>query len=260
MLGILAYEDPADIHRRQRRAEPLPDGSTTEANSGVEPTGTPSPTDEPMEENFAYIAPGKAMMYTTAPPVLDDGSSTIALREHGLVTSDERKDELLRLIVSFKVTGMGGGDGVPTDDVQKLVLRFRFPISGGYWTLTSVELEEMSRAGESPRKTELLVVGEAPTAPLGFSYKCSSAIVFRHNSTTLRLDNVQVQPMLVEARAFSEAYDCVGFVTGGILSGFFVVSMLTSVIFLALSCIWDIKTPNKYENSRGKQLTFSTQD
>lgn len=197
MLGILANDDDtlpdsgAQKARRERReaadgADAVPAGtaSTTEEEAGG--TNTDSPLDEPMEENFVYIAPGKAMMYTTAPPRLSDGSSTVELREHGLVKADERKDDaLVRFIVTFKVTRDG--------EVQKLILRFRFPIVDGYWRLTSVELEEATRA-ESPR-TELFVVGEAPSAPLGFSYKCSSSIHFRHNSTVLSLENIQVSVM-----------------------------------------------------------------
>lgn len=245
VLGILACGTGGfKILDRHRRAEALSDSGTTEASAGAEPTDSP-PTDEPMQENFAYISPGKAMMYTTAPPMLDDGSNKILLRQHGETLMDDRKGGQ-RMSILFKVDG------------EKLTLRFWFPISGGYWSLVSVEVEDLTRTGGS--RTELLVVGEAPTAPLGFSYKCSSAIVFQNNSTKLILENVQVQPILVDALAFSDAYDCVGFVTGGILSGFFVVTMFTAVIFLALACIWDIKTPTKFENSRGKQLTFSTQE
>lgn len=186
VLAILANDGelpgPEAAHTRRRRASPEAAASTTEEPSSG---STASPTDEPMEENFAYIAPGKAMMYTTAPPQLSVDGAVVELREHGLVKSDERKDELVRLIVTFKVTR--------NSEVNKLSLRFRFPISGGYWTLVSVELEELSRAAEAPRVTELLVVGEPPSAPLGFSYKCSaSTLQFRSNSTVLTLENIQV--------------------------------------------------------------------
>lgn len=66
--------------------------------------------------------------------------------------------------------------------------------------------------------------------------------------------------MLVAQSAFSEAYDCVGFTTGGILSGLFVSTLLLLVLTIALTCILDIKAPNKYENSRGKQLSFAVQE
>lgn len=43
------------------------------------------------------------MMYTTSPPCLTDNETTTELRSHGLVTTDARKDEYTRLIISFKV-------------------------------------------------------------------------------------------------------------------------------------------------------------
>lgn len=197
VLGILANDGDTlpdgQLNNGQRRLRREAADATAEDASAASTTeeagsagSTVSPLDEPMEENFVYIAAGKAMMYTTAPPRLSDGSSTVELREHGLVQADERKDDaLVRFIVTFKVTRDG--------EVQKLILRFRFPIADGYWRLTSVELEEATRA-ESPR-TELFVVGEPPSAPLGFSYKCSSSIQFRHNSTVLSLENIQVSNM-----------------------------------------------------------------
>lgn len=69
-----------------------------------------------------------------------------------------------------------------------------------------------------------------------------------------------MQPILVDQIAFSDAYDCVGFATGGILSGLFISTLLLGVVFLGMICILDIKTPNKYENNRGKSLTFTIQE
>lgn len=72
--------------------------------------------------------------------------------------------------------------------LQQLTLRFKFPIIGGYWSLTSVEVEDASLV-----RTILNVVGKPPTAPIGFSYKCSETLVFRHNSTYIKINNIQVR-------------------------------------------------------------------
>lgn len=74
------------------------------------------------------------------------------------------------------------------------------------------------------------------------------------------ISTAQVQPLMVEQRQFSDAYDCVGFTTAPIWSGIFVSTIFLSVIMLALLCILEIKTPNKFESSRGKQLTFTVQE
>lgn len=191
VLGILATDTPKVLlYNRVRRAVEVKEDnqvttsssvsqstSTTEENlSPAEPTG-----DETMQENFVYIDVGKTMMYTTGPPLLSDGEITTELRSHGITTTDERKDELVRFIISFKVNRSA-------NEASKVILRFRFPISQGYWYLTSVELEENSK------RTELAVVGEPPSAPIGFSYKCGSELEFRHvnSSTSLKLVNIQV--------------------------------------------------------------------
>lgn len=191
VLGILATDTPKVLlYNRVRRAVKVKEDnqvttsssvsqstSTTEENlSPAEPTG-----DETMQENLVYIDVGKTMMYTTGPPLLSDGEITTELRSHGITTTDERKDELVRFIISFKVNRSA-------NEASKVILRFRFPISQGYWYLTSVELEENSK------RTELAVVGEPPSAPIGFSYKCGSELEFRHvnSSTSLKLVNIQV--------------------------------------------------------------------
>lgn len=193
VLGILATDTITVSHRSRRAIENTADkpvtvsstpAPTTPTNTGTtteETSSADSSADETMQENFVYIDAGKTMMYTTGPPVLADDESSTELRSHGITTTDERKDELVRFIVSFKVNRTA-------NEARKVILRFRFPISMGYWSLTSVELEENSK------RTELAVVGEKPEAPIGFSYKCSSELVFRHanSSTTLTLVNIQV--------------------------------------------------------------------
>lgn len=55
--------------------------------------------------------------------------------------------------------------------------------------MTTVELEEAGRI--SP--TNLTVEGETPYAPLTFSWKCSKSLVFKSDTITLTLENVQVR-------------------------------------------------------------------
>lgn len=196
VLGILATDKPKIlVYQRARRAVEVKEEnpSTTPSSASLASSTTteealspPEPTgDETMQENFVYIDAGKTMMYTTGAPVLSDGESKSELRYHGITTTDERKDELVRFIISFKVNRTA-------NEARKVILRFRFPIARGYWYLTSVEVEENSK------RTELAVVGEPPFAPIGFSYKCSSKLEFRHanSSTTLKLVNIQVSNFL----------------------------------------------------------------
>lgn len=155
-------------------------------------------------------------------------------------------------------------------------LIFRFPITNGYWSLNSAEIRDQTRTLHI-----LNVVGEGPTAPIGFSYKCSRALIFRNNSTSLTLRNIQVCPIVVTSHncdifnenhyfkvqaemnsktRFGDAYDCVGFTTAPIWSGIFVAFLICFVTALSIHCILEIKPPNRFENNRSKQLIFTVQE
>lgn len=70
----------------------------------------------------------------------------------------------------------------------------------------------------------------------------------------------QVQPQPEGFTQFSDAFDCVGFTTAPILSGLFVTALLSIVLTIAITCVLDIKPPNRFESNRGKQLTFTIQE
>ncbi len=93
---------------------------------------------------------------------------------------DERP-EMYRVIVTFFK--------VKREGEPKLTLRFRFKISNGYWSLTSVDVED------SKKSEEFISIGQPITAPLNFSYKCAQAIVFASSANSqlnLTLQNVKV--------------------------------------------------------------------
>jgi V-type H+-transporting ATPase S1 subunit len=136
----------------------------------------------------------------------------------------------------------------------QVTLRFRFPTAGSAWSLTSVEVEK------DANKFELNVVGKPPSAPFGFSFKCSRTLKFHANGTTLTLSDIQVQPGLNGKTRFGDAFNCVGFTTAPIWAGVFVTSILLLILSLGIGAIMNIKTPNRFENRSGKQLTFTIQE
>lgn len=62
-----------------------------------------------------------------------------------------------------------------------------FNISSGYWTLLAVDV-----LGALNGSMTLDVIGTRPSAPLGFSYKCSRPLIFRNGPVLLELANIQV--------------------------------------------------------------------
>lgn len=71
---------------------------------------------------------------------------------------------------------------------------------------------------------------------------------------------LKVQPLLQGVTRFSKAYDCIGVMSPGIMSGIFVTFILGIALTIAITAILDIKAPNKFESRSSKQLTFTVQE
>lgn len=70
----------------------------------------------------------------------------------------------------------------------------------------------------------------------------------------------QVQPWLDGAERFGDVYDCIGFTTAPIWAGVLVTLFLVGILSIGILALMDIKTPNRFESSRSKQLTFTVQE
>jgi V-type H+-transporting ATPase S1 subunit len=238
ILGILATRHEHSIYKRQATSE----STTTEI-----PSTTPS-GDEPVVENLVYEAKNKGLLYTTEVPILtirgnkSSEDVTYSLDKHAIVTADERGD-VFRLSIKFIV---------PDNNV--ILIRLVFQQSVGWWGLYQAEVEYFGK-----QKT-LDIIGSAPSAPFGFSYACRGSFLFHNEGMSLIFKNIQVQPLLKGVSKFSKPYDCVGVTTPAILSGTFIVFILSIALTIGITAILDIKTPNKFENRSSKQLTFTVQE
>lgn len=191
------------------------------------------------DEPVLYYAEGKALLYSSRAPVLRVQNDTVyELGPTSVVRVDER-DTYLRLICTIPV------------DNGKISLRFRFPKLNEYWYLKTVEVEDMEL------KTYNLSTQEV-VAPLTFSYRCGGETVFQdvNGTASLTLYDMQVQPR-TSIRRFSDAYNCVPFMTGPIWSGIFVSSILGIGLIIGLNALGSIKTMDKFDNSKTKQLTIT---
>lgn len=55
---------------------------------------------------------------------------------------------------------------------------------------------------------------------------------------------------------FLDSWDCVGFFTIGIWSGIFIASILIGIITLGLAMIMDVKTNDRFDDPKGKAISF----
>uniref|UniRef100_A0A336MJL6 CSON000946 protein n=1 Tax=Culicoides sonorensis TaxID=179676 RepID=A0A336MJL6_CULSO len=235
VLGILAsrYDIGPETQSRRRRA-------------ADEPSSTANPTDEPVENNYIYVAQNKkGLIWTDEPPLLKLGpNKSIELTSHTIATADERKD-----VFGIRV-------GFVLENKQKTFLKFQFVRRlGGWWSMKSVEVEY------DDDKFTLQVVGSEPSAPMNYSYHCPKQLLFksRNHTATLSLKGIQVQPYYTNDK-FGIAYDCVGFFTVPIWAGIMVTFLLLGLLTVALTAIAEIKPPNRFESKSGAQLSFTVQE
>ncbi|XP_052836223.1 uncharacterized protein LOC128252496 [Drosophila gunungcola] len=246
VLGILASREEEAHFLAKREASPAGTEEEEKAKAAEGP--------EETEASFIYVAEGnKAVLSLNGPLELRLTNDTLKLEEHikQITFDDQRTKGYGRLSITFMPSG------------EKCTLRFKFSLIQGSWTLRNVEVEYRDL------KSVLVARGDEytlPSAPLGFSYRCSAENVNflnpARNETiqSLILSDFQVQPWLNGRQEYGEVYDCVGFVTAPILAGLFVVTLLLGILGLGISAMLSMHTPNRFESSRSKQLTFTIQE
>lgn len=211
-------------------------------------TTTETPYEEPSGDPVLYSASTnkdiEAMIYSSKPPLLKMNSSLINLGDAILSTADVR-DTYTRLLAT-----------IPFENGKKIKLRFKFPWLGtSYWYLTSVEVVFITGA---ETKQYNLTLNQEITAPRHFSYHCGGQITFvdTENDIELNLYEVQAQPDAFRHR-FSDAYNCVPFTTGPLWSGLFVAFILIVGLIFGLVALDNIKTMDKFDNHKTKQLSIT---
>ncbi|XP_017967931.1 uncharacterized protein LOC108659488 isoform X2 [Drosophila navojoa] len=240
VLGILASREEEAHYLAKREAKD--EAKEEDTNRATTTQSTLIET----EVTQVYIAEGnKAVLILTGPPELRLSNETLLLEEHNkhITFDDQRAKGYGRLSITFMYNS------------EKCTLRFKFSLLRGTWHMRNVEVEYRDY------KAVLPAIGNEytlPSAPLGFSYRCSSAeLLFSNRNTNdtqmnLVLSDYQVQPWLNGRKEFGDVYDCVGFITSPILAGLLVTAFLLGILSLGITAMLSIHTPNRFESSRNK--------
>ncbi|CAH2217137.1 jg13444, partial [Pararge aegeria aegeria] len=235
--------------RVRRQAEDVSTTTTSSTASSEEekPTRT-------LSRYALYNAtgpPGKgALLYSSGWPELKwpDGSVTMFDTPVGEQTVKPTRLYTI-LVVRF-------ADRNNTRD--KITLEFSFKQSGGWWTAVGVEvkrgLENTGLNLQAPAPPD------APSAVLGKAYHCSLPLVYSAEGATLTFANVQMQPFMDSTEKFADAFDCIGFTSVPIWSGLMVTFIMMIGLGISISMILDIKTMDRFENNRSKQLTITVSE
>ncbi|XP_022232020.2 V-type proton ATPase subunit S1 [Drosophila obscura] len=125
---------------------------------------------------------------------------------------------------------------------------------GGYFSLTNV-----AYAGQAFRSTGII------NAPTTFSYSCGNLTLETAATdnmyNTLSFNSLQIQAPFSstykENFPFGDSWDCVGFVSPGILMGLLVVIILLVIVFIGVCWMMDINTMDRFDDPKGKTITIN---
>lgn len=222
---LIVFQNTNAREKRETVNAPIPDQTSSE---------------ETAEGPVVYNTT-EAIIYSSKPLLLRINSTTISLGRAYLVTANTGKRAMYKIIKA----------NIKTED-GKLFLSFLFPYTDSYWWLTSIEIELPDGSKYNvTTKREIM-------APKRFSYHCGGETTFADtvNAVELRFFELQVQMNVTKGR-FDDAYDCVPFTTGPIWSGLFVTFILAVGLVVALGAIGSIKTMDKFDNHKTKQLSIT---
>lgn len=98
----------------------------------------------------------------------------------------------------------------------------------------------------------------------GFSYHCGPGLLLKSTRSSMEVKwiGLQIEPHFGEGTisSFSEAWDCVGYMSPAIWSGIFVVFVLLFILFIGFSWVFDIKTMDRFDDPKGKTIIITEQD
>lgn len=107
-------------------------------------------------------------------------------------------------------------------------------------------------------------------SPTDFSYYCGNLTLYSITNTTsenqymLQWNSVQMQAPFNSTNnatfVFGDPWHCVGFFTGGILSGLLVVALLLTITFIGVCWMMDINTMDRFDDPKGKTITINASE
>lgn len=137
-------------------------------------------------------------------------------------------------------------------------LSFVITLSGGYFFMTNVEYNNIKF-----RSTDVY-------SPTDFSYFCGNLTLggigtaSEPSTWTIQWNSLQFQAPFGSTKnatfVFGDPWHCVGFFTGGILSGLLIVVLLLTITFIGVCWMMDINTMDRFDDPKGKTITINASE
>ncbi|KAG5898144.1 hypothetical protein JTB14_034001 [Gonioctena quinquepunctata] len=225
-----------DIENNTEITETITDTTETEKMS-TQPSNIP-------EEPVIYSAQNSktklfALLYSSRPLLLKRNGTELPLENtnNDMIIYDNR------LNVNIPIKG------------GKITLRFSFVELNGYWYMPLVKFSEINSSRDINLTTDKNIM-----AARKFSYHCNGVSIYSDgNGIELHIFDLQVQ-MDTPSSKFGDAYDCVPFITVPICTGLLVTALFAIGLILSLTAIMDIKTMDKFDNYKTKNLNITVSE
>ncbi|KAJ0170968.1 hypothetical protein K1T71_013740 [Dendrolimus kikuchii] len=197
----------------------------------------------------ATAAGGKgALLYSSGWPTLRLANGTT------VVFDTQIGDPTIKPTRLYTIMVVKFADG---DSKDKVTLEFSFKQSHGWWMAVGVEVKF---ANSESLSLMAPAAPDAPSAVIGRSYICPLPLVYTSDNATLTLPDVKMQPFMESTEDFADSFHCIGFMSVPIWSALMVTSIMLAAAFSSIILLMDIKTMDRFETNRAKQLTITVSE
>ncbi|XP_043266875.1 uncharacterized protein [Venturia canescens] len=199
--------------------------------------------DDPTPKSSALkINASRILMYASSQPMLeyDETNINVTATKDPVPEGNGSVESPLQVNFEYSVN-----NGSNTWTVN-ILLRFLHKYTGYYTPEVLYKLND---------ENTTLTPSTDASFPFNFSYHCSQSVKYiSGGGVKFNLKDFQVQ---IDAQKFGDAYDCVGFMSIPIWAGIFVTAILAIIMTWGLTMVMDIRTPDRYDDPKGKTITIN---
>jgi len=187
-----------------------------------------------------------------------------------LDTTDDTLGPVMVTLIYPAQQDSTGGDA----SLSSAELKFSFNLWNGYWVLKGVNVTYAAIINKvQSSETDFALTPYDITTPYGFCYHCSPKLSLAtgkvmssdsNKNVTKRIYfetyGFQLQPYKIRNYRFGDWYDCQGFFTAGIWAAILIGLVLAMMLAWAVSMLADVKSPDRFDDPKGKSITVTATD
>jgi len=215
-----------------------------------------------MEDINLFLNASGIFLFIEKPPVLklknDNQWSNFTLNTEPVVVKSANSTLVL------EYTNIQGEGPQKTLNTATISLTF-VKRNTGYWNIEKAVMDYSSTIdGKSYGQTGVTLKSADISSPFGFSYHCTPKLALAVNierTIIFETNGLQLEPFKANnADSFGDWYDCQGFFTVAIWAGIFLGLVIAAMLAWAISMLADVKSPDRFDDPKGKTITISATD